>query len=468
MNDYKNYMDNITPDPALKGKILKQARTKSPKARSRTITGYAGLVATAAVLLLAIWVMPGAIRNLRAPDDYVIRIPSAQSAPEIQGGGPLAGGPETGGIPYHQRFAQLDPNNEGTIIPPRDERQWLNPLTPIIDDYLPLDMPSREIVMFTHELTLMQRQSVFPSLSLAFATSAIYSIDGNLLSANAHKTTLQDQFIDVQINEDEITHIAMLDRLSWMLRDDHGDSWTAYVHNIPVTYISHSSEMYIHQGAEVFMFYNALFTLDGLYYHVSAAGPSENLTQQINEVIEGLIFGGPADLSVLANPEIPFMQNDHITIEEARMDPQFGYYMPTAIPPGMTPGVINRWVCQNSNHLLTWWEGPGTAHLRWRISYAEDFHLENRLTAQDLDNALNLPVFEGETHRARRVFALPTVAIEDLTLERLESMAVWTESHTAVPGWWTFSLSILYGDIVIEIGASSLSAAQLWDMLPRQ
>jgi len=66
MKHYIDYMDNISADPALCGKIIRRSAEK-PAPKTRATFKYA-LVASAAALLLGILIMPQAINNWRGPD----------------------------------------------------------------------------------------------------------------------------------------------------------------------------------------------------------------------------------------------------------------------------------------------------------------------------------------------------------------------------------------------------------------
>ncbi|MCL2404989.1 MAG: hypothetical protein FWC92_05520 [Defluviitaleaceae bacterium] len=487
MKDYINYMDNITPDAALKGRILKKARQKPAlAAKSRSVLGYAGLVATAAVLLLGMWVMPGTIRNLRdhGQDGQVLRLDGTNNAspenwasgtpiqtpPRVGPGGHEGGGIAGGNGSYMHNRAGED--ETGTPIPPREEREQdltnqpgepsgisPNNLEPISPRYFSDDGGDtwREVMIFSHELTHDQFIHVFPSLDAKYTGRAVYSHDGTLLEVHAQYVNTHGQYINIQVNSCEYAYSVTTGRTNWMLDID---TQVVDMHGVPVTILAHDTAG----------FYNAVFVLDGIGYLVSIFGMPDNMHYLAQEVITSLILGGAADLTVLANPEIPLLRNDHITLEEASHDPDFGMYMPHNIPADMTIGLVNRWICQNSDFLLAWWDGNPNSHLRWMIRRAGFHHRENLLDAHDiefLERRQSLPVFDGESHRARRAFSIPAISAQDLTLEVLETLAVWIDGHMSVDtGWYIFSLVIMYDDIVIEINASGLTAQQIWDMLP--
>ena len=451
MKDYIDYMDNITPDPALKAKILKKAKSK-PQANSRTFLGYAGLVATAAVLLLGMWVMPGAIRNLRGPDAQVIDIVSqnneiAQIMPnapaEIVPITPTDGSAMAGGAPHARHMLEIDPER-GIVIPERDlSLPHSYGVTP------PPLLNSTSWMTFAHQLTYDQFMQVFTSLGTDFTATAIYSYNGQLLEVSALRLLANGQSIHITLNICEATHNATIDR---MTHTPDSDVQVTYMHGVPVT---------THYATAGLTFYMAAFMLDNIGYTITIAGDPYGGQAQLTEISSILIANGTAGLSALANPEIPELRNDHLTIEEAQADPKYGPFLPTSIPSNMTLNIANRWICQNGNFLLLSWDGPSHASLRWMITTTQSHHQDGITTSQ-----LPLITPEGEPTRAQRVFSIPSVTIEDITPELLESIGLWIEGNNNTPGHHIFSFTVIYGDVVIEISSSMLTAEQLIDMLP--
>jgi len=470
MKDYINYMDNITPDPALKGKILKRARSKQiSTVNGRTFLSFAGIVATAAVLLLGMWFMPGALNNLRNPAQDPATGWSHSLAP-----GSGYGSAITGGTPYDTGLPARNFPEDGIIIPERsfippsdlpytpgiwrdpasDSREFYPREVEIFDHGSPRH--STAWMTFSHELTDAQLHSVFPTLGQDFDISAIYAYNGNLNEVFAFWYCPDTRHsVQIRVAEGGIMH----PRQAWP--DD--DIQFSYIHGIRVTFIT--------SGADPFMLFAANFMLDDIAYCIIYSGESNEGRAQVDEIVDLLISGGAADLSVLADPVIPLLRNCHLTLEEARQDTEYGAFLPTYVPAGLTLGLANRWVCQHSSYLLLSWNSYADTHLRWMITRAEDHHHNRLVTANDFESQernMRFPVFDGEASRARRAFSIPVIAVEDLTLEMLESFAVWLDNHIDnIPDWYVlFSFSVMYGDIVIEISASGLSAQQLWDMLP--
>lgn len=495
MKDYIEYMDNITPDPALKAKILKQTRLKkSSAASSRTFLGYVGLVATAAVLLFGILVMPGALSNLRPPggsDGYVINIVSSgisESDDVLESNDvPALVEPESdqemddmagGYIPYPALVTpreQFIPNVGVGMLQPADHSWAAIPAYPGMapwyrDDWrtyegdnVVLDTPMDFPLRFTHELTDEQFSSVFPMLNHEFDASAMYTRDGLLIQVFAFgfrhcPYTYTHQTTQIYVAEGE----HMFDQTF----SSHNNTQVIYTHGVAVTVLDPSDishDVHINQDRAMM----AGFMLDNISYNVFVFCYLGETQALIDEVVSSLIEGGAADLSVLADPVIPELRNDMLTLEEARQDSVYGAFLPTYVPDGLELAIANRWICQHSNFLLLSWDGNMHANLRWMITKAGDHH--SITAAQDIESSeenLHVPPFDGEENRARRAFAIPVFPIEDITVEMIESNSVWIDDSREGPGWWVFSFVVTYGDVVIEISSSRLSAQQLLDMLP--
>ena len=69
MKKYTEYMDNISVDAELHGKIMNRITQKpAPVYRSRAIFSYSGLAACAAVLIICVFTIPGLFSSLTVPD----------------------------------------------------------------------------------------------------------------------------------------------------------------------------------------------------------------------------------------------------------------------------------------------------------------------------------------------------------------------------------------------------------------
>jgi hypothetical protein len=141
---------------------------------------------------------------------------------------------------------------------------------------------------FTHTLTDEQMKAVFPALTSEFTATALYLTDGSLIEVTAvgryRWTRIQvaeGEVVRTQIfvheNEPQVSHVHGVEVMAFMLGDDND-------------FNKH---------------FQVDFMLDNIAYHITLFSPKEAGKEHLTELVNQLILGGAADLSVLANPSIP-------------------------------------------------------------------------------------------------------------------------------------------------------------------
>ena len=489
MKHYIDYMDNISVDPALKGKIMQRAI--QPKRINRTTLRYAGLVATAAVLLLGIWIMPSAISNWRTPDgpprvtywtgnqgdendDIAVgadtqydahtngEVSPGQGTPDydriMPGGVPPSDLPPNGTADPEQG---TDISSQGRPIPPRYDIQDIDFST---DGGTMISTPSadRAFIAFFHELTDRQMQAVFPNLGPGFSAQALYMPDGSLIEVDAHAIDDNDRhWLRIRVAEDAIVHTVLF------MQED--EPLVSYVHGVEVT-----AAVF---GADEFGFMTVDFMLDNIAYHVTIHGITEAGKTLITEVVNQLILGGPADLSVLADPVIPELRNEMLTLEEARRDPDFGGFLPANIPDRLGFDMANRWIDQHSNNLFTAWlttdDSFSNEYVRWIVSKEAWYHADRFVSADDthkFDRSLFQPPYaETVPDEFWQIHMNPIFRAEEFTFEVLQMRALWDDRQDRRLGdttpTWQINFGVLYGDIVVDVSTRGLTPKEVWEML---
>jgi hypothetical protein len=71
-------------------------------------------------------------------------------------------------------------------------------------------------------------------------------------------------------------------------------------------------------------------------------------------------------------------------------------------------------------------------------------------------------------------FQSPVFLAEEMSLEVISARTRWDDNRRHpdpflgdTSGWRTSQFGILYGDVIVKISASGLTAEQIWNMLPK-
>ena len=98
---------------------------------------------------------------------------------------------------------------------------------------------------------------------------------------------------------------------------------------------------------------------------------------------------GKPDFSAITAEYIPEYIFEELTFAEAQADPDFGAYLPTALPEGFAEERFHRHMEQNVNYLSGFWSkgwGSDYADLHWEISYFEKSNKQRLTAAADTQN----------------------------------------------------------------------------------
>ena len=209
-------------------------------------------------------------------------------------------------------------------------------------------------------------------------------------------------------------------------------------------------------------------------------------------------------------PEIEWPRRENWDLEEARLDPDFGAFVPLAIPEGFIFREALRFETPGAEWFLAVWPGVGQADagllVEWSISegewrsaspcelsiYGGTFSwLISEATEGDLARLVSADNGEAwdVTQRSPsdiddsvvRVPATPTEIVElpfwrgvqnpvflaeDLTFEIVEARLAWVDfegyAHWASRG---DGFGVLFGDVLVRASTWDISPEQLWAML---
>ena len=206
--------------------------------------------------------------------------------------------------------------------------------------------------------------------------------------------------------------------------------------------------------------------LGNIEYRVELSGFHVE-TDKITEVVNQIIVGGAADLSVLADPEIPELRNEKLTLDEALNDPDFGSFIPD-IPSRFDFDGANRFLNQDSNNLfITWSSYPTFDVINWNISKANNRDRELIVSPDEREKYdLSLyptPWMDSVPEDIFEFVMQPTFLAEDLTLDMVRARVIHSRSGSG--DTVQIQLNVLYGDIIINVTTTGLSPEQVWDML---
>jgi hypothetical protein len=316
-------------------------------------------------------------------------------------------------------------------------------------DYHPLIMNQYESMLcatimwegyFSYDLSEEELFTAFPYLErltpINHANAAYYN-GGELLGI-----TLSIHDPDITDEHFAVTSIRLVGGGTTSIQyPDNKEPTTSDIWGVPVTasYNSHTN----HSETRRFVTYEATFTLDGIYHHISFQNEIEYsdsppyskwLEFLVNEMIIGSVKDGlKADLSVFDNPEVPELRNEKLTLEQAYADPDFGAYLPD-LTGFILDGDARRSLNQHSDSLDISFRLPDySASVMWKVCRAqEDFHV-------------NPDDYYASYY--------PTLPVGALTLDVLKTRAYMGNLYFFVSD-----------DIVIEINAS-IPPEQLWELI---
>ena len=466
MKDYNDYMDNISVDQELHNKIINRV-TKKPSVlgRNRLVFRYAGMVACVVILLLGIWAIPGMFHN-----------------PAVNSLSYQDGAPENSFLEL-MSLSGLNPES----LP-------LHPLTFNTGAPMPIVFADR-IVGAVYGLTDEQVNAVFPDFGLPLIVTAQYSCEGSLIEVTAVVSTqimqvwdetflapvehivfyYPSQATQIRIGRDRLFDCICLEAVLF----PHEIS---YVYGVSVTAFMDE----FGEGADRRIEFRADFMLEDLAYRVSFEDRDREAGKaRLTEVVNRLILGGPADLSVVDNLVTPELRFEWLDIDEARLDPDFGAFLPVNIPPeGFTPYFVNKAVTPRENSLsvhVSRCADWSTSTIAWRISEATEDDLARIVSVEDHEkydlSLYPIPRAASVPEELWQFVFAPVFLAEELTLDVIRARTFWLEEEildhwtNRWPAGWRMNFSVLYDDVLVHVSASGPFPEfpdlpeQIWEML---
>lgn len=241
--------------------------------------------------------------------------------------------------------------------------------------------------------------------------------------------------------------------------------------------------------------FEAMFTLDGIGYHIRFSDSGERGRARMTELVTGIIQGGTEGFAVLADPVIPAileMRDEWLTFEEAFLDPDFGGYIPSYIPDEFTFLSAHRSIFEqlDENRLF----------LDWFTPHNSEAYLYDIYTQWLAGRTLDMPALPFEQinwlggriwwtieavgeRDLERLVGYPIFPAEELTLDAIratEELVEWSVLGVARDDDWDWeqweayeddifipvessmmTFGVLFDDVVIHVTASATPAGEI-------
>ncbi len=312
---------------------------------------------------------------------------------------------------------------------------------------------------FTEDLNDIELEALEPGMRLAYMTYSGYAgfdTEGNLLDVvMTVTTTMPETPVTVGIT-------------------DYSFDFCYVLPSEEVLSVCDTVEYRVYQyvsGSTVTLAADAI--IHDIYFHFTMDTTQMQLEQakaDFQGVLECFAYyeESKPDLSVIVPEEIPeLMEQMFTTLSEAQAEPDFGRYLPSALPTGFSEAAIRRFQFQDANYLSCSWS-KGLDNLTWVISpyTAEDTH---RLThVEDKKNydlsLYPIPRAESVPNELREIVDNPIFEAEELTLEAVYCRAYQINDAGDTDGW-RMRFSVKYGDIIVAISTKGVEPEWLYQQL---
>ena len=312
---------------------------------------------------------------------------------------------------------------------------------------------------FFSDVTAEQLQALLPDLGFPVVATATYRNDGSLFEVTA---------VD---NSDNIALWPASVRISTQpvyfgFIYENYQPVVSYVHGVAVTAGVIEGIGIPEDGIAQYI---ATFEMDGVFYGVNlfdyAAG--DDGLNRLTYIVNAIIQHGAADLDVLYRPIMPELQDDRLSIDEARNDASFGAFIPANIPAEWEFDNAIRFMHQDADSLLAFWNAD-TYIMRWQVSRPTEFDLL-RVVSTDAPEKFDLSLYpipwaDSVPNELFQYVMNPVFLAEELTLDVVNTRLVLTRGcGDSVSGQMNFS--VLSGDILICVDVSGMSPEQVYAMI---
>lgn len=237
------------------------------------------------------------------------------------------------------------------------------------------------------------------------------------------------------------------------------------------TNIRGMTEVVFYQGGDTIW---TSFPWGGVEYYLTASKIPEkldDLKEDFYNLVVSLVMSTTSpDLGRLSfHQERHVFQERTLTLEEARLDPDFGAYLPAGEPEGLVRETIQR--LQNSDHsinTLTAFWNSGYDYLTWSIRPMSEYDKRQIVAPEERERydltLYSIPLAESVPEKYRETVINPIFRSEELTEEMVRSRCVSGDGGEGrvAP---SLDFSVAFGDIVVDITAKNVSPEWIYAQL---
>ncbi len=453
MKVYKEYINKISVSDTLHRKIL-AGRNNNASVRSTIILKrFAAVTCLFALILLSTAIVPKLLQR---------------SPVSIPGDNPSVLQPDTDKSTSDGNFSVLQPDMDKPVPDGKYDKDI--PVSVLPKDFSltfnKAGMQSASKIYipghFWQELNNNELKAIFPGLVLKYniTATANFMSDENgasLFSIDAHTATVSGLGAYIQIAPGETSIDYIID----------GDINTTDVMGTEVTAGYFESSPNSKGESDVICFVN--FKLSDIAYYVELAGrdsEKETVREEITTLIGLLINGGAANLEIL-DPVIPELRNDRLDLDEARADPDFGSYLPAALPDGFVFEDAIRFINQERDELTALW-AKGMGHIDWHVSRLTERDKKRITSTKDLRSYdlsfYPIPRADSVPDELREIVDDPIFLSEELTLDTVLRRTYEVADSGDISGP-RMRFGILYGDILVEINVKGARPEAIFEMV---
>ena len=171
----------------------------------------------------------------------------------------------------------------------------------------------------------------------------------------------------------------------------------------------------------------------------------------------------------VTQPMTPALGGERLSLAEARLDPDFGAYMPQNVPSQFAFNTAQRLINQDINSLMAFW-GDGTPDfISWLISKPTEHDLSRLVSINDRErydmSLYSIPLAASVPEELRVYVQDPVFISEELTLAAIQARVLEGASRQGDIGGVSFNFNILFDDVVVSISARGVSPEQVWEMI---